>query len=211
METSPFMLLLYAGVAIYIGKLYWDDTRAYCAGKPNPKALPGAVPCSGKALWIALAGALVLLGLETGGEIALGIDDEQSRIAAAFLIAMLAAGIVEEVIFRGYLVVANRGRVALIASICMFSAVFALLHPHLWSYENEDAAWWAFWQASWTWDFGTKAWFSTAFLFFHSLWFYACRFGSWNPERSILPAFAAHAFSNFGVFCVKWMQGYVDF
>jgi uncharacterized protein len=211
METSPFMLLLYAGVAIYIGKLYWDDTRAYCSGQPNSKALPGAAPCSGKALWIALAGALVLLGLETGGEIALGIDDQQSRIAAAFLIAMLAAGIVEEVIFRGYLVVANRGRVALIASICMFSAVFALLHPHLWSYENEDAAWWAFWQANWTWDFGTKAWFSTTFLFFHSLWFYACRFGSWNPERSILPAFAAHAFSNLGVFCVKWMQGYVDF
>jgi membrane protease YdiL (CAAX protease family) len=205
------MLLLYAGVAAYIGKLYWEDVRNHVAGNPNPGALPGAVPCSGKALWIALTGALVLLGLETGGEIILEIDSEQSRIAAAFLIAMLGAGIVEEVIFRGYLFVAHRGRIVLLTSICVFSIIFALLHPHLWHYESGEGAWWAFWQANWSLDFGAKAWFTTAFLFFNSLWFYACRFAIWNPQQSILPCFAAHAFSNLGVFCIKWIQGFVVF
>ena len=59
--------------------------------------------------------------------------------------------------------------------------------------------------------FTTKAWFTTALLFTNSLWFYALRFGPWNPTRSLFPCMLAHAASNLGVFAVKLAQGYVIF
>jgi len=208
---DPLIILLYLGVAVYLGYLYYTDTRRAAAGNPNVQAMPGAVPCGLGALVIATVGALVLLALETGGELALGIADEQSDIAVIFLLAMLAAGIVEEVIFRGYLVVENKGRAAFLASVFVFSAVFALLHPHLWEYtKSEEAAWWAFWEGGFSLSFTTKAIFSTLFLFFGSLWFYASRFGPWNPSRSIIPCMLAHAVSNLGVFIVKAFQGHVS-
>jgi len=46
-------------------------------------------------------------------------------------------------------------------------------------------------------------------VFAGSLWFYAVRFASWNPQRSLLPCFAAHAAKNLGVIAVKAAQGFV--
>jgi membrane protease YdiL (CAAX protease family) len=114
--------------------------------------------------------------------------------------ASLAAGIVEEVIFRGYLVVSNRGRTWLVGSCLGFSLLFALIHGHLWSTEDGFAF-----------TCTTKAVFTTSILFVNSLWFYALRFGRWNPNRSIFPCMIAHATSNLGVFVVKLAQGYVVF
>lgn len=106
----------------------------------------------------------------------------------------------EEVIFRGYLVVENKGRWALIGSCIGFSLIFALIHGHFWSTEDGFKL-----------TLTTKAFFSTGILLANSLWFYAIRFGPWNWDRSIFPCMLAHAASNLGVFVIKLVQGYVLF
>ena len=112
----------------------------------------------------------------------------------------LAAAFVEELIFRGYVVVENRGRTALVAGIVGASLVFALLHPFLWEWKD----------GALTMHFGPKAWFSTGAIFAGSLWFYAVRFLPGNPTRSLVPCIAAHAAKNLGVFVIKYAQGFVS-
>ncbi len=200
MTENPIMILLYVGIAVYVGKMYWGDYQAQRANGPDERAMPGAFPTSLSAVLIAVAGALLILGVETGGEIALGIAAEQSEMIWYFLLPIVAAGIVEEVIFRGYLVVDKKGTAALVASCVGFSLLFALIHAHLWSLEDGFA-----------WTLTPKALFTTSILFANSLWFYACRFGPWNPTRSIFPCMIAHAASNLGVYCVKLAQGFIVF
>lgn len=200
LNENPLMILAYVGIAAYILHLYLGDFRLEKSGEPNPKAMPGAKGAAVSVYWLGAFGALVLLGLETGGEIALGIVSEQSEMLWYFVFASLGAGVVEEVIFRGFLVVENKGRAALVASCVGFSLIFAVIHGHFWSTEEGFA-----------WTFTTKAWFTTALLFANSLWFYALRFGPWNPTRSLFPCMLAHAASNLGVFAVKLAQGYVIF
>lgn len=200
LNENPLMILAYVGIAAYILHLYLGDFRLEKSGEPNPKAMPGAKSAAVSVYLLGAFGALVLLGLETGGEIALGIVSEQSEMLWYFVFASLGAGVVEEVIFRGFLVVENKGRAALVASCVGFSLIFAVIHGHFWSTEEGFA-----------WTFTTKAWFTTALLFANSLWFYALRFGPWNPTRSLFPCMLAHAASNLGVFAVKLAQGYVIF
>ena len=200
MNENPIMILMYVGVAAYVLQMYIVDLKAARQGQPNRSALPGAVPCSALAIWISVVGALLILGAETGGEIALGIASEQSMMVWFFVFAALGAGVVEEIIFRGYLVVEDKGRSLLIASCVGFSLLFALLHPHLWSLDDGFAL-----------TLTPKGFFSSSILFVNSLWFYAARFGPWNPSRSIFPCMLAHAASNLGVFVVKLFQGYVSF
>lgn len=200
LNENPLVILAYVGFAAYILRMYFEDLRAARSGQPNLKALPGATGVRLPVYVIGLVGALALLGIETGGEIALGIVAEQSEMLWYFVFASLAAGVVEEVIFRGFLVVENKGRAALVGSCLGFSLIFAILHGHFWSTEE-----------GFVWTFTAKAWFTTALLFANSLWFYALRFGPWNPKRSIFPCMVAHAASNLGVFVVKLAQGYVVF
>jgi membrane protease YdiL (CAAX protease family) len=200
LNENPLMILAYVGIAAYMLYMYFGDLRAEESGNPNPKAMPGATVARLPVYLIGLAGALALLAIETGGEIALGIVAEQSEMIWYFVFASLGAGVVEEVFFRGFLVVENKGRAALIGSCVGFSLVFALIHGHFWSTEEGFA-----------WTFTTKAWFTTALLFANSLWFYALRFGPLNPTRSLFPCMVAHASSNLGVFVVKLSQGYVTF
>jgi membrane protease YdiL (CAAX protease family) len=200
MNENPLMILLYVGVAAYVGNMYWGDFQAARSGKPNSGAMPGATGVSVTAFILGTLGALILLAVETGGEIALGVADEQSEMVWYFIFAIVAAGVVEEVIFRGFLVVENKGRALLIVSCVGFSFIFAVIHAHLWSTED-----------GFEWTFTAKACFSTAILFANSLWFYAIRFGPWNPQRSLFPCMLAHAASNLGVFIVKWVQGYIVF
>lgn len=198
MAENPIMILLYLGIAAYVGKMYWGDYRAQKGGSYDANAMPGAFKTSAVAIGIALTGALVILGVETGGEVALGLVSEQSQMVWYMVFVIVAAGVVEEVIFRGYLVIEKHGTAVLIASCVGFSLIFAIIHAHLWSTED-----------GFEWTFTAKAWFSTGILFANSLWFYACRFGPWNPTRSIFPCMIAHAMSNLGVFVVKLAQGYV--
>ncbi|MFP4167089.1 MAG: CPBP family intramembrane glutamic endopeptidase [Opitutales bacterium] len=201
MSDDPILILLYLVAAVYVVYEYWSDYKAQRDGTPSPTAMPGAVAPGLRSVYlIGIAGALLLLACETGGELALGIAGEQSKIVWYVLFAWLAAGIVEEVIFRGFLVVENHGRAALIGSCIGFSLLFALAHAHFWDLEE-----------GFKWTFTAKAWFTTSILFANSLWFYAVRFGPWNPRRSIFPCMLAHAASNLGVFGVKLFQGYVVF
>jgi len=201
MNESPFMVLLYVGVAAYVGYMYWGDYQSNQASEqPDPRGMPGATPASLGLFVIGVIGALLILAAETGGEIALGIASEQSEMVWYFVFAILGAGIVEEIIFRGYLVVDNKGRAALIGSCVGFSLIFAIIHGHFWSNEEGEA---------FAWTFTTKAFFTTGILLANSLWFYALRFGRWNKNRSLFPCMLAHSASNLGVFCVKWAQGFV--
>ncbi|TVP79281.1 MAG: CPBP family intramembrane metalloprotease [Puniceicoccaceae bacterium] len=200
MNENPIMILLYVGVAVYVGKMYYGDYLAARAETAHEGAMPGAVAAPLGAFIIGTLGALLLLGVETGGEVALGVADEQSDMVWFFVFAIIAAGVVEEVIFRGFLVVESKGRALLIGSCVFFSLIFAVIHAHLWSLED-----------GFEWTFTAKAWFTTGILFANSLWFYAVRFGPWNPGRSLFPCMLAHAASNLGVFFVKWAQGHVIF
>jgi membrane protease YdiL (CAAX protease family) len=212
MTENPVMILLYLGIAAYVGHIYWTDYKSGRAEDPEAGAMPGATGTTLSAILIAVAGALVILGIETGGEIALGVAAEQSEMVWYFVFAIVAAGIVEEVIFRGYLVIDKRGAALLAASCVGFSLLFALIHFHLFSFEYPDEVpRWQFWAAEVEWTLTSKGWFTTVILFANSLWFYLCRFGPWNKTRSIFPCMIAHAASNFGVFVVKLVQGFVIF
>lgn len=199
MTDHPLLLLLMTAVAVYMAKLWRDDWRAARAGQPNPHALPGATSASWRAIGYACAGALALLALETFGEIHLGIAGEQSQMTVLFAVYTLAAPILEELIFRGYLVVDQRGAALRWVAIVGASVIFAAIHPFLWKWE----------EGGWVWVGGLKGWFSTGAVFLASLWFYTVRFASWNPQRSLLPCFAAHAAKNLGVIGIKAAQGFL--
>jgi uncharacterized protein len=145
-------------------------------------------------------GALVILAGETAGEYAFGFVAEQSDITLLFALFTLTAAFVEELIFRGFLVVQSKGRAILIASIVFFSTVFAFFHPFLWEWHDEEGL---------VFNFTGKAWFSTGIIFLNSLWFYTVRFLPVNPRHSLIPCIAAHFCSNLGVILIKLYQGHV--
>lgn len=204
MNDSPLILILFFAGCCYLGKIWFDDFRAYQTGNPNPNELPGARPAKTWWILIAILGSIGIVALETGGEYAIGVSGEQSDIAAIFLLAMLAAGFLEELVFRGYLVVQNRGRAALLASIFAVSLLFSLGHVQYYTEIPEEGAWYNF-EFSIT---AGAAW-TLFILFINSLWWYALRFLPPNPSRSLLPCFAAHISSNLAVFAVKGFQGHI--
>jgi membrane protease YdiL (CAAX protease family) len=193
-------LLLLIGAAVWVVRAWTLDYRAALAGKPSDTSLPGATPASARTVTIASLGALFILAAETGGEHVLGLSAEQSKLTVLFgLYSILGAPVIEEVLFRGYLIIDKRGRVALWAGVMGVSLLFALMHPFLWEWKGEGL----------TVHFGAKAWFSTAVIFVLSLWFYTVRFFGLNPQRSLLPCFVAHATKNLGVLAIKYVQGFV--
>ncbi|MFH1499389.1 MAG: CPBP family intramembrane glutamic endopeptidase [Verrucomicrobiota bacterium] len=209
MSENPMPNLLMIAAGGYISWLWWEDYRQRRAtGRDNPQALPGATPAPVSACVIAAAGALVILALETWGEIRLGISDEQSSITVLFGLYSLVAAVIEEIIFRGYIVVTKRGTAVQWLAAVGASVVFAALHPFLWDFETGDH-FWAVGEWVWTWQLTLKGWFSTALVFLSSIWFYTVRFAGFNPHKSLLPCFAAHGAKNLGVFVIKAMQGFV--
>lgn len=200
MQENPIPNLLMIAAGLYFMHLWraeWLINRKN--GTPAPNSLPGTTSASFRALIIASIGAAIIVALETWGEIRLGLSEKQSEITVLFGLYTLVAAFVEEIIFRGYLVVEKRGRFALVAGIVGASFVFALIHPFLWQWGDNG----------FTLNFTAKGWFSFSAVFVASLWFYACRFASWNPQRSLLPCFAAHLTKNAAVFAIKGVQGFV--
>jgi membrane protease YdiL (CAAX protease family) len=194
------LLLIMTAAGLYVGKLWLNDRRAARSGTAKPGALPGATEAPQRAVVIAVAGALVILAAETGGELALGLAAEQSRMTWLFaLYSVVAAPVIEELIFRGWIVVENRGRAAMWAGAVGASAGFAALHPFLWRWD----------EAGFALTLGAKGWFSTGVVFALSLWLYAARLAPWNPQRSLLPCCAAHAAKNLGVVGVKLAAGFM--
>ena len=115
------------------------------------------------------------------------------------LYSIAGAPVIEEIIFRGWLVVQHRGRTTMWAAAVVASLAFAALHPFLWLWDD----------AGFRLTLTSKGAFSTAMLFLGSLWFYAARLGPWNPARSLLPCFAAHAAKNAGVVVAKAAGGFM--
>lgn len=204
MLDSPLITVLVFAGAVYLFKIWYDDFRAGMSGQANERALPGATAAPRAAILIGIIGALLLVALETGGEYALGVSDQQSDIVALMLLAMVAAGVIEEVVFRGYLVVTDKGKGLLVASIIGFSLLFALGHYQYYTDIPEGGSW-----RELSLEISPKSGWSLLLLFLNSLWFYTVRFFRWNPGQSLLPCFAAHIASNLGVFLVKLAQGHV--
>lgn len=199
MSDNPWVLLAALAVVGYVARLWWLDLAQARRGSPNPHALPGATPASALAIALAAGGAAILVGIETAGEYALGIVEQQTRITVLFGLYTLAAAFVEELIFRGFVIIDGRGRGTLIASAVLASLLFAVMHPYLWELRDGDLHW----------HTSGKAWFSTAMLFSGSLWFYFVRYWRLNPTWSLLPCIAAHFTKNLAVFGVKYAQGFV--
>lgn len=200
MNEHPALILIMLAIGTYVLHIWREDLLAWKNGRPNPGALPGATTATNKACAIAIAGALVILTLETSGEIALRLDQEQSTITVFFGLYTLMAAFVEELIFRGFIVVENKGRALRWIGVIGASAAFAALHPFLWKWDD----------AGLTATLTAKGWFSTALVFVSSVWFYMMRFASFNINRSLIPSIAAHAAKNLGVFTIKGMQGFVN-
>ena len=114
MNADFFFSIFIFGIALYLGKQWLGDLSGK---KTGLRAFPGAAPASFFLIMGAIAGALVILAIETIGEYRLGTSATQSDIRGSYLLVMVAAGFLEELIFRGYLVIENRGRVILWSSI----------------------------------------------------------------------------------------------
>ena len=205
MSDHPLVTLVFFGAALYLLKLWIEDTRALANGETRPQALPGTAWAPRGLLILAAVLAVTLVGVETAGEYALGTSDAQSTLAWLSLLALLAAGVIEEILFRGYLVVTTKGKAALVGSIVGFSALFAVLHVQYYLDWGEEAAWHQF-----TWAFDTQSAWTLTILFVNSLFFYTLRFHPANKTRSLLPCFIAHATSNLAVFFVKLAQGHIE-
>ena len=193
---SPLVLLGLIGVVCYVFLLWRKDCRSVEA---NPAALPGASAASGRAIAIAIAGSLVILGIEIAGEYQLGIVEEQSDMTWLFAVYTLFAAFGEELVFRGFIVLEKKGKALLWLSVVVGSLGFAALHGH-W-YENDEEGFRLLTDS--------KALFSTGMLFVGSLWLYFARFAAWNPSRSLVPCVAAHFAKNAGVIVAKLAQGHL--
>lgn len=198
--NHPLALVLLIAAGWYAGKLWWHDWRAARNGTGNAQALPGAADAPRRIVVIGVAGAIGCVAVETAGEQFLGIASGQSRMTWLFaLYSITSAPILEELIFRGWLVVENRGRATMWAAAAGASLLFALLHPFLWAWGS----------AGFAVTLTLKGWFSTGMAFVTSLGLYALRLGSWNPQRSLLPCFVAHAAKNLAVVLVKASTGFM--
>ncbi len=205
---NPVGVVLFCAVALWLAHMWIREARE----NPQGGALPGASPCPWRAVVVAVAGTLILLALETWGEIRLGISGEQKDVSWLALPMFAAAAFTEEVIFRGYLVAERRGNALRWASIILFSLIFALIHDHLWSFEmpeDRTAGPLAAIREGFSLNLSVKGFFSTGFIFVGAIWFYFVRFFKWNPKASLLAPVAAHLAKNLAVFFIKLAQGHV--
>ncbi|MGJ3241588.1 MAG: CPBP family glutamic-type intramembrane protease [Opitutales bacterium] len=211
MAPDPLTVILIAGITGYLFHLWRLDLQAYRSGNEHAGSLPGAKNAPMRASVIGGIGALILLAAETGGEIALDISAEQTDITVLFLIPLICAAFYEELIFRGMVVIPDRGRRAAILSALGGSLLFMVIHPYLWEWDlPEEAAFYALWEGTLSLSLTLKACYSSAFILFASLWFYTLRlYRRWNPEGSLIPCVVAHLVGNLGVFIIKLVQGHV--
>ncbi len=193
----------------YLFYIWCGDCSYFRANGADRKgAFAGARPASLKAVAIAVVCALALLGLQMFGENELGFASEQTKVGIFALFSWMAAAFLEELVFRGYLVVQSKGMPLLVGSAFLFSVLFALAHPFLWDYTVADGA--SVFAGEWKWNISARAFYNTACIFTCSLLFYFLRFAPNNKARSLLPCVAAHFAFNLGVFCIKAWQGFVE-
>ena len=92
LNENPLMTLAYVGIAAYVLHMYWGDYRADRSGQPNLKAMPGAKGFGFGVAVVGVVGSLLLLAVETGGELALGIADEQSEMLCISSLPLFVRG-----------------------------------------------------------------------------------------------------------------------
>ena len=209
-QDSPIFAVIYFAGALWLLNMWVADLRAFeKSGKPRAGALEGAAGAPMKLVFAGVAAALALLAAHAQMEAALGLDDEQSKVRVWAVFSWLAAAVIEELIFRGYLAVRGRGKFLLWVSVVLFSLIFALAHPFMWDYAVPDGG--SVFGGAWKFDFSAKALFATVAVFDCSMLFYVLRFLPQNPKASILPCIAAHCAYNLGVFAIKAANGFVVF
>jgi membrane protease YdiL (CAAX protease family) len=199
MNDQPILLLVMTATGLYAMNLWRHDYLAQRVGQPNRSAMPGTTQAPLRASVIAATGALIILAAETWGEIRLGLSEQQSKITVLFGVYTLIAAFLEELLFRGFLVIEGKGKAWLWAGIVGASVIFAAIHPFLWNWEGD----------AFEWTFTAKGWFSTIVVFVSSLWFYSVRFATFNPQHSLIPCIVAHATKNLGVIIIKATSGFV--
>lgn len=215
MNEHPPLLILMSVIGIYVFYLWWQDYTVAKHSAPSSNALPGARPTSSKANVIAAVGAVLIVIGETLGELQLGLTDEQSKMTALFGLYTLVAAFIEELIFRGFLVIEGKGNVLKWTGVIGASLLFSILHPFLWKWDMMNSPEWHllyFWKwPDWfTWQITSKGVFSSGAVFVSSLWFYIVRFAAFNPTQSLLPCIIAHGTKNLCVIAVKGAQGYIS-
>ncbi|MGA0133938.1 MAG: type II CAAX prenyl endopeptidase Rce1 family protein [Opitutales bacterium] len=150
---------------------------------------PGTTSAPAAAHFAAAAATLLITVAESVVEIRADVSQSQSVLTGLSLLALLAAAIIEEVVFRGFAAPAWLAGGRLLTVIVAGSTVFALVHGF---------------------DLGTvHGRVSLAFAFVTSLGLYVARFNPLNPGRSLTPCFTAHIVRNLAVFGIKWAQGFV--
>lgn len=211
LQNDPWVVLALLLGAGWMLRWWWQDTRATptpTVAEPPPqsphRALPGATLPPPKALWIAAAGGIGVTLLSVAGEQAMALTDVQTTIAWWYLGAMLAAGIVEEILFRGYLIRLSHGPLQMWLGMIGASLLFALLHTQYYMSFPENGGWWP--EAI---RVDAYAVWTLTMLTLNSLWFYGVRIMPANPTRSLLPCFVAHLAVNLSVFAVKACEGFV--
>lgn len=207
-RDSPVFSILTFGIAA--GLLYvWITDFIYYQkhGVNRSNAFEGATPAPHRLVRIAALSAIALLCFHVWTESSLELADNQTAVTPWALLAWISSAFIEELIFRGYLVVQNKGRVVLILSIVFFSVLFAAAHPFLWDYTVPEGA--NFLHGVWSFTPDLHSTISTLAIFECSLLFYALRFIPMNKERSLLPCMVAHLTYNLGVFTVKLLQGFI--
>lgn len=208
-QDSPVFSILSFAIALYLFYMWFGDYRHFAkTGELRKGAFEGATTVSSKLIIIAIVSALILLTIVSVAENLTGSTADQTSVAPFALISWIGAGFVEELIFRGYLVVKNKGRAMLIASILFFSLIFAVGHPFLWDYIVEDGT--SIFSGVWKFNPTVQATIATLSVFCCSLLFYTLRFLPTNKNRSILPCIFAHVAYNCGVFATKLVQGFVQ-
>ncbi len=203
MKTDLVSSLMIVAVALYLGRQWLNELRRGNE-KSRLRALPGGSPASLQLILAAIGGSLVILAIETGGEYYLDTSESQSNVSWSFLFVMIAAGFIEEIIFRGYLVIENQGRPLFLTGVIVVSALFSLGHVQYWLLWGDSSP-----TGSLALNLTAGSAWILFILFVNSLWFYAVRFLRPNSTRSLLPCIAAHISSNIGVFAIKLFQGHV--
>ena len=210
MSDQLLISIIGAAVGVFLLRLWLRDLKTNQAADSGeaPHTLPGASLATLGVCIIASIGAVVIVLAISAVEKFTGIDDQQSTIPYYYLLAMLGAAVTEEIVFRGYLIVRNRGRFMLVASALFFSLVFSAMHPYLWVHVVESPSG-IEWVTAIRLHPSTYAVVSTASIAILSLWYYVVRFFGKNPSRSLLPCFCAHASANLSVFIIKLATGHI--
>ena len=84
-NQSPLSIMLACGIAFVVGRFWYLDYQEAGRGKEQTKAIPGATPAGNATMLIAVLGSMLILAIETAGEYALEVSQEQSTVTVLFL------------------------------------------------------------------------------------------------------------------------------